>query len=103
MTIWILSEHLTFTEAYELINPMRAKVSTRTTLIQEKIHKINGSTENDRKTRNLAIAKLKADQEKLEQYNKQITELQNFRKATHYSISDSEFLYYKQTLYAKGY
>jgi hypothetical protein len=100
--IWILSEHLAFTVAYGVINPLREKVIARTTTGQEKINKMPGNTEADQKKRDLATAKLKADQEKVEQYNKQITGLQSFRKATHYDISASEFLYYKQTLYAKG-
>jgi hypothetical protein len=102
LAIWILNEHLVFFEAFETIDPLRAKILARTTVGQEKINKMPGNTENDQKEREKATAKLKADQQKVERYNKQVTSLQGFRKAAYYNIQESEYLYYKQTLYAKG-
>ncbi len=100
--IWILREHLEFTEAYEVIDPIRKVVISRTTSGQEKINKMPGNTQEEQEKREIVKTELKIDQEVVEQYNKQITGLQEFRKAMHYNISESEYLYYKQTLYAKG-
>lgn len=102
VAIWILNEHLGFIEAFEAIDPLRAKVLARTTVRQEKINKMPGNTEDDQKEREKATSKSKADQQKVERYNKQVTSLQGFRKAACYNIQESEYLYYKQTLYAKG-
>ena len=98
LSIRILNEHL----AFMVIDLLRAKILGRTTVGQEKINKMPGNTEDDQKVREKATAKLKADQQKVEQYNKQITSLQGFRKARCYNIQESEYLYYKQTLYPKG-
>ncbi len=102
LAIWILNEHLVFIKAYEAMDPLRAKVLARTTVGQEKINKMPGNTEYDQKEREKATAKLKADQQKVERYNKHVTSLQGFRKAAYYNIQESEYLYCKQTLYAKG-
>ncbi len=101
MCIWILREHLSFFKAYEIIDPIRAKISAKVQSNQEEINKIYSVPQNE-VLLNKAKKKLKSNQDKVERYNKQVIGIQEFRKSEFFGISPSEYLYYKQILYAKG-
>lgn len=102
MALLILRNHLDFAMAYEHIDPKRAKILARNATAQEKINKMPGNTDDERKEREAATAKLQNDQKKVETYNKKVLALQGFRKAAHFQMPEADYLYYKQTLYAKG-
>ena len=100
--IWVLNEHHSFSKAFELIDQKRLRIQERINKAQPQFIKMPTITEQEIKLKKSAEQKLKIDQAKIEQYNKQVIKLQDFRKARFYQISDADFMYYKQTLYAKG-
>jgi hypothetical protein len=102
MAINILQEHHVYGSHYAAINPERQ-------VLLDKI-KIDGEQFNDLKrdfnTHQVQIGKLdtriKKNQAKVEVYNITVLNLQKFREAEFFGLTDAEYLYYKQTLYAKG-
>lgn len=100
--IKILGEHYLFFKKYSDIDPLRKVASDRIFSKQEDINKVNTTFPRDEAKAEQLKADLTESQKVVDQYNKQITAIQDFRKAEHYQISTSEFLYYKQTLFSKG-
>ncbi|QEC78961.1 hypothetical protein [Mucilaginibacter ginsenosidivorax] len=102
MAIRILSEHARFSVDFARLEVECMKADSRSRQTQEKIDKLKISHPVDDTAIAALQPQLDGELKAADTIRQQITDRQEFRKAEYFQISASEFLYYKQTLYAKG-
>lgn len=102
MAIRILQVHEQFSTDYKRLDVEVMNADAKTRQVNEAIGKLKVAYP----VNEAHIAVLKGEYDAAfalaESIRKEITDRQSFRQASHFGISDSEYLYYKQTLYAKG-
>jgi len=102
LAIRILCAHRVFLRAYDEIDPKRKKILDQLEKIGREVNDLRRDSSKNKAAINRLLASIKKNEEIKEAYDADLLRLQKFRDADFYQLSESEYLYYKQTLYSKG-
>jgi len=100
--VCILQEHQVWGNRYAEINPKRQVLLTKIKVDGERLNDLKRDVDAHQMQIGKLATQIKLNQAKVEVYNTTVLNLQKFRKAEFFELTDAEYLYYKQTLYAKG-
>jgi hypothetical protein len=102
MAMVILSEHYHWGNRYSEIDPKRKIVLDWLKNDGEKLNDFKRDFQSNGDKIQKLDSKIKRNQAKVEKYNTLVKSLQKFRESDFFKLSESEYLYYKQTLFSKG-
>lgn len=102
MAIRILQEHQIYGNHYAGINPNRQIILDKLQADGEQFNELKRDFNANKVQIGKLETKMKKNQAKVDDFNTTVLALQKFREAEFFGLTDSEYLYYKQTLYAKG-
>lgn len=100
--ILILQEHQVWGSHYMAVNPKRQVLLDKLKVDGEQFNELKKDFSANQVQIGKLETRIKKNQAKVEAYNTRLLRLQKFRGADFFGLADAEYLYYKQTLYAKG-
>lgn len=102
MAIYILREHQVWGNHYTAINPKRQVLLDKLKVDGEQFNELKRNFDAHQLQIGKLETRIKKNQAKVEIYNATVLSFQKFREGEFFGLTDAEYLYYKQTLYAKG-